>query len=174
MLLAGDEFGRTQHGNNNAYCQDNAISWFDWNQARSPEGEAQIEFTRRVIALRKAHPLLHSRRYLYGEEVAPDLPDIDWWDERGMRLSPEDWANVEGRALVMRLATKLEDGRLQIVSLVLNSSHEPLVFNLPPPSSRRRLLIDSAHPELDEHEIGDSYYLLAGAAAIIKWEALEP
>ena len=170
MLLGGDEFGRTQSGNNNAYCQDNEISWFDWKRARSEEGEALIRFTQRMIALRKRYTLLRSPSYLYGEEVAEDLPDIDWWDERGMRLAPEDWANTEGRALIMRLARKLEDGRLRVISLLLNSSEEALVFNLPPPSARRRLLIDSAHPELEEHDIGDSYYLFPRAAALVWWE----
>lgn len=169
MLLGGDEFGRTQGGNNNAYCQDNPIGWFDWKQARSPEGEALIEFTQRVIELRKRFPLLRSSRYLYGEEVASDIPDIDWWDERGTRIGPEDWENVEGRALVMRLARTLDDGRLELVSLLLNSSDEELEFHLPPPSATRRLLIDSAHPELEEHEIEDSYSLAAHGAALVAW-----
>jgi isoamylase len=171
MLLGGDEFGRSQRGNNNAYCQDNELSWFDWKQANTPEGEAMIELVRRLIDIRKRHPLLRSRSYLYGEEMAPGLPDIDWWDERGMRLDQCDWDNNEGRALVMRLAQKREDGRLDIVCLLLNSSPEALVYNLPPPNARRRLLIDSAHPEVEEHEIGDSYYLFNQAAAVIAWTA---
>ncbi len=170
MLLGGDEFARTQGGNNNAYCQDNPISWFDWKQARSPEGEAMIGFVQRLIALRKRYRLLHSRRYLYGQDVAQNLPDIDWWDERGMPLAQEDWENVHGRALVMRLARKMKDGRLRIIALLMNGSPENLVFNLPSPSARRRLLIDSAHPHLEEHDVGDSYWLLTGAAALIWWE----
>ncbi len=170
MLLGGDEFFRTQGGNNNAYCQDNPISWFDWKQARSPEGEAMIGFVRRLIGLRKRYRLLHSRRYLYGQEIAPNLPDIDWWDERGVALAQEDWENVHGRALIMRLARKMEDGRLRIIALLMNGSPDNLVFNLPPPSARRRLLVDSAHPHLEEHDIGDSYWLLSGAAALIWWE----
>ena len=171
MLLGGDEFGRGQSGNNNAYCQDNEISWFDWTKARSEEGEALIRFTRRLIDLRRRHPLLRSHRYLYGDEVAPDLPDIDWWDERGMRLAPEDWDNSEGRALVMRLARRLEDGMIRVVCLLLNSSDERLVYNLPPPSAVRRLLVDSAYPEIEEHEVKDRYYLMPHAAAIIAWES---
>ncbi|WP_114952443.1 glycogen debranching protein GlgX [Sphingosinicella terrae] len=170
MLLGGDEFARTQGGNNNAYCQDNEISWFDWRHARSPEGEALTRFTRRLIDIRRRYPMLCSHRYFYGDEVAPDLPDIDWWDERGMRLAQEDWDNSEGRALIMRLAQRVED-RFEIVALMLNSSPEPLVYNLPPPSAVRRLLVDSAYPELDEHEIKDSYYLMQGAAAIVVWES---
>ncbi|HEX2139080.1 MAG TPA: glycogen debranching protein GlgX, partial [Woeseiaceae bacterium] len=168
MLLGGDEFGRTQGGNNNAYCQDNEISWFDWSQARSAEGETMIAFTSRLIELRKRYPLLHSPSYLYGDEVARGLPDIDWWDERGMRLAQQDWDNAEGRALIMRLVRRV-GARLQVVCLAQNSSHEALVFNLPPPFGLRRLLIDSAHPDLPEHDIKDSYYLLPRAAALIAW-----
>jgi glycogen operon protein len=169
MLLGGDEFGRTQRGNNNAYAQDNEISWFDWSKAASPEGEALIRFVQRLIALRKHCPLLRSRSYMYGDEVGPDIPDIDWWDERGMRLAYEDWENVEGRALVMRLARQSAEGTIDFAALLLNSSPEPLVFTLPPPSSLRRVLIDSAHPDLPEHDIRDSYLLMDRAAAIVTW-----
>jgi glycogen operon protein len=171
MLLGGDEFGRSQGGNNNAYCQDNEISWFDWDQARSPQGEALIDFTRRLIAIRKQHRLLSTTRYFYGDEIAPDLPDIDWWDERGMRLAQEDWDNQEGRALVMRLVERPEDGRARILCVVLNSSPEALDFRLPGPDGTRRLLIDAADPALEEQEIGDSYRLLSHSAALIAWEA---
>ena len=171
MLLGGDEFGRTQSGNNNAYCQDNEISWFDWQLAGTLEGETMIRYTERLIALRKRYPLLMSPSYLYGDEIERDLPDIDWWDERGMRLAREDWENREGRALIMRLARK-SGKRLEIVCVVLNSSHEALVFNLPPPHGTRRLLVDSAHPDLPEHDIKDSYHLLPRAAALIAWETI--
>ncbi len=171
MLLAGDEFGRSQSGNNNAYCQDNETSWLDWKQARSAEGAALTRFAARLIALRRGRELLRSPRYLYGDDVAPGLPDIDWWDERGLRLAAGDWANAQGRALVMRLARRLDPGRVEIVCVMLNSSPELLVFNLPPPSASRRLLIDSAHPELAEHEIRDSWLLMPHAAAIVAWEA---
>jgi isoamylase len=171
MLLGGDEFGRTQKGNNNAYCQDNEISWFDWNLAKTPEGQAQIGFVRRLTTIRRRYKLLRNRRYLYGEQVAEDLPDIDWWDERGMRLDQSDWDNREGRALVMRLAERRDDGRIDIVCLMLNGSPDPLDYHLPPPNGPRRLLIDSARPELGEHDIPDTYRLMNQAAAIVAWTA---
>ena len=87
-----------------------------------------------------------------------------------MRLDQSVWDNSEGRALVMRLACRVGD-RIEIVCLMLNSSDEALVYNLPPPSAVRRLLIDSAYPDLEEHEIKDSYYLMPHAAAIIAWES---
>ncbi len=74
MLLAGDESCRTQNGNNNAYCQDNELSWIDWERAGSDEGRRMTEFVARVIALRKQHPLLRETRFLFGDrEVLPGL-----------------------------------------------------------------------------------------------------
>src|SRR5204862_650917 len=72
MLLAGDEFGRTQGGNNNAYCQDNEISWLDWKQAATPEAQELTDFVVRLIALRHENPVLRSRHFLHGkDELAP-------------------------------------------------------------------------------------------------------
>ncbi len=89
MLLGGDEFGRTQHGNNNAYCQDNEISWMDWRLADTPAGRTMTEFIASVIALRKNYPLLREMRFLKGDkEVLPGLYDVGWFDERGARSPP--------------------------------------------------------------------------------------
>ncbi|MGB7370575.1 glycogen debranching protein GlgX [Erythrobacter sp.] len=171
MLLGGDEFGRSQDGNNNAYCQDNELSWFDWEQARSPEGKAMTRFVARLAELRRRHPLLRSGTFLHGEEEAADgLPDIDWWDERGVRLAPEDWDNGEGRALLMRRADRRADGSIQTISILLNASDETLTFHLPPPQIPRRVLIDSAHPDVEEHrEVLDTYVLQPRAAALLEW-----
>jgi len=171
MLLGGDEFGRTQGGNNNAYCQDNAISWFDWEEARSEKGEAMTRFLARLAGLRRRHPVLRAATFLHGnEEAAEGLPDIDWWDERGVHLEPEDWDNGEGRALLMRRAERQENGQIVAVSLLMNASDAALTFHLPPPSVKRRLLIDSAHPDADEHEeVRDTYVLKARAAALLEW-----
>ena len=86
MLLAGDEFGRTQNGNNNAYCQDNEISWIDWSARIRRTGTQMMEFVARVIALRKNYPLLREMRFLFGDrEVLPGLFDVGWFDEHGAR-----------------------------------------------------------------------------------------
>ena len=107
MLLAGDEFGRTQRGNNNAYCQDNEISWLDWSLAAN-EGHGLMAFTARLTALRRSHPALRSPRFLYGRhELAPDMIDIAWFDERGAQLVPEAWNNPDDRTLVLRRAVRL-------------------------------------------------------------------
>ncbi|WP_373928872.1 hypothetical protein QTN93_03700 [Sphingomonas aerolata] len=171
MLVAGDEFGRTQGGNNNAYCQDNEISWLDWTQAKTPEGEALIDFTARLAALRRDYPMLRAGNFLYGEDTpAEGLKDIEWWDERGVQLSPEDWENTNGRALTMRRAALCEDGRIQVVSLLLNASEGPLTFTMPPPSEvERMVLIDSAKPEQPPMPITDSYDLAPQGAALLSW-----
>src|SRR5204863_1249100 len=76
MLLAGDEFGRTQRGNNNAYCQDNEISWLNWKQAATPESEALARFVARLIQIRLENPVLRCRHFLHGrDEPAPGIPD---------------------------------------------------------------------------------------------------
>ncbi|RZM34669.1 MAG: glycogen debranching enzyme GlgX [Sphingomonas sp.] len=171
MLVAGDEFGRTQGGNNNAYCQDNEISWLDWTQAKTPEGEALIDFTARLAALRRDYPMLRAGNFLYGDDTpAEGLKDIEWWDERGVQLSPEDWENTNGRALTMRRAALCEDGRIQVVSLLLNASEGPLTFTMPPPSEvERMVLIDSAKPEQQPMPITDSYDLAPQGAALLSW-----
>ena len=174
LLLAGDEFGRTQRGNNNAYCQDNEISWVDWSLLGTPQGEQLMGFTSRLIALRHAHPLLRANAFPYGEAVAHGLSDVEWWDERGVMLSPEDWDNPEGRALLMRRSRRLEDGRVEAVSLVLNASEDPLTFKLPPPSTTRTVLIDSAKPDEEPFDIDDDYLVAPQGAALLHWIAEAP
>ena len=168
MLLGGDEFGRSQHGNNNAYCQDNEISWFDWSQLESDRGHALSDFVRRLTAVRRYYPLVRANRFLHGEvEVAPGVLDIDWFDERGVNLSEEDWHNTEGRALIMRRVRRKGDGDLESVSLLMNASDTPLTFKLPPPHLERFLVIDSARPQAPECEVGESVRVKAHAAVII-------
>jgi isoamylase len=168
MLLAGDEFGRTQAGNNNAYCQDNETSWVDWSLADSPEGRALCAFTSRLIALRRRHPAIRSRKFLYGQaELVPGLKDMDWFDERGATLSENDWNNPEGRALVMRRAERGEDGSITGVTLLLNASDTALTFTLPGPSATRRVLIDSADPEAPERDLEDETIEVQAHAAVM-------
>jgi len=169
--VAGDEFGRTQGGNNNAYCQDNEISWLDWTQAKSAEGDALIDFTARLTALRRDYPMLRANNFLYGDDTpAEGLKDIEWWDERGVQLSPEDWENTNGRALVMRRAAQCPDGSVQVISLLLNASEGPLTFTMPPPADvERTVLIDSAKPDQAPIAIADSYDLPAQGAALLTW-----
>ncbi|QNE31580.1 glycogen debranching protein GlgX [Sphingomonas sp. NBWT7] len=170
MLVAGDEFGRTQGGNNNAYCQDNEISWLDWRAAASPEAQQQIDFTARLTELRRRYPVLRAATFLYGQNSpGHGVNDVEWWDERGQRLSDEDWQNPEGRALMMRRATRTEDGEVEAVSLLLNASEAPITFRLPAPETHRRVLIDSAKPDQGEVEIGNEYEVAPQGAVLLTW-----
>ncbi|MGH8572691.1 MAG: glycogen debranching protein GlgX, partial [Gammaproteobacteria bacterium] len=92
MLLGGDEFGRTQHGNNNAYCQDNELSWFDWALADSPGGQELRRFTARLIALRCECPSLRSPLFQHGRsEPLAGIRDIEWFNERAAVMKMADW-----------------------------------------------------------------------------------
>ncbi len=90
MLCGGDEIGRTQQGNNNAYCQDNEISWYDWNL--DERRMRLLEFTRQLIALRKAHPNLRRRKFFQDREVRhSSLKDIAWYGDDGEEMTQEQW-----------------------------------------------------------------------------------
>jgi glycogen operon protein len=175
MLLGGDEFGRTQRGNNNAYCQDNDLSWIDWSLLETQRGRALSEFVRRLNKARSDFPQLRAQRFLHGDvEVAPGLLDIDWFDERGEHLTDDDWNNSEGRALVMRRVRIDEDGKLEAVTMLMNAADVPLEFRLPPPDLARRLVIDSAEPEAEEREIGETVMVQDRAMMLIVGTGLQP
>ena len=110
MILMGDECGHSQSGNNNAYCQDNELSWFDWSLPKSEFGQRQLDFLNRVADLRKRFATLRADHYLGDGELAPGVAELSWWDDRGVQLAPEDWDNGEGRALVLRRAARTADG----------------------------------------------------------------
>ncbi len=102
MLLAGDESGRTQRGNNNAYCQDNEISWLDWNHdARAQE---LVQFTRRLIGLRRQYAILRRDRFLSGDHnEALGLTEITWINANGAQMSAEHWQDANTRCFGMLL-----------------------------------------------------------------------
>src|SRR5262245_57254291 len=98
MLLAGDELGQTQSGNNNAYCQDSDISWVNWNL--SGEQTALVGFTQRLIAFWHGQPVLHQRRFFHGREIRGEtIKDIVWFDPSGKEMSPEAWNTGYARSL---------------------------------------------------------------------------
>ena len=165
MLLGGDEFGRTQEGNNNAYCQDNALSWFDWKLAESEDGRALMRFVQRLMALRHSFP--RPPAFLHGSEaIIPGIRDIDWFDERGMRLADEDWRNVEGRALILYLSRPANHGRAQVSALTMNASQEPLDYHLLE-NVRWRVLLDGAAPEREEFALDQPLHRIEPHAAVL-------
>jgi glycogen operon protein len=172
MLLGGDEFGRTQKGNNNAYCQDNEISWFDWKLLESDEGAKLARFVRRIVALR--HAFLRPHDFLHGgEEIIPGVADIEWFDERGLRLSDEDWRNVEGRALILYVSRRAGEGCAVVTALAMNASHEPLDYHLLE-AVRWRLLLDSAAPEMEASALNQPFHRIEPRAAALLEGTFEP
>jgi isoamylase len=145
MLLGGDEFGRTQNGNNNPYCHDDELSWFDWSALESDAGQAMTDFTRRCIAARAEHPTLHLPRFYTGStEVAPGLMDASWFDETGNGMTPEMWQFAEGRMLTLRRVAQSEGGRVSATLLLLNAYSEEREFTLPEPALEWEILVDAA------------------------------
>lgn len=125
MILAGDEALHTQHGNNNAYCQDNEMSWFDWRRVYSES--AMLRFTRELIALRRRHRSLRRKTFLTGRR-APDatLPDISW---HGECLGKPPWFDPSARQLAFTLAGVDPDE--PTLHVILNMSEEPRAFEVP-------------------------------------------
>ncbi len=167
MLLAGDEFGRTQRGNNNAYCQDNEISWLDWQAAAEPDCAGFADYVARLIALRQAHAVLRWPSFLHGNvKPAPGLQDIAWFDEQGEGISPAAWNDPQQRTLMLRRAAANGDGRVTILTLLLNPTGEDRNFRLPPPALDSTVLLDSAAPEAAGYAVvGD--LLMVGAHSVV-------
>jgi isoamylase len=139
MILGGDEIGRTQQGNNNAYCQDNEISWFDWDAA----DRALLEFTRRVVQLKRTHPVFQRRRWFKGRPLhGKDVADIAWFRPDGQEMSDHDWQEGFAKSCAMFLnGDALRDldergVRLRDDSFLLlfNAHHDALPFTMPPAS----------------------------------------
>jgi glycogen operon protein len=134
MLLSGDEVGRTQRGNNNAYCQDNDISWFDWSTIDAD----LLEYTKALIALRHEHPVFQRRRWFQGRPLR-GAPDIAWLKSDGTEMSEDDWDQGHATGIGMFLngeAIQSPDPRGQRVVddsflLLFNSWHEPVEWKIP-------------------------------------------
>jgi len=172
MICGGDEIGRTQQGNNNAYCQDNAISWYYWEL--TPEQQRFFEFTRHVISLLKEHPVLSRRTFFHGRLLrGSEIKDIAWFTPAGKEMTDEEWAAESVRYLGVLLAGDAineldEQGRIirgETLLLLLNAHHEPIPFTLPThkPGTRWVLLMDTATPDFDrraQRATGENVFLL--------------
>jgi glycogen operon protein len=171
MLLAGDEFGRTQGGNNNAYCQDNEIGWLNWELQE--KGQALIAFTRRLTNLRHRYPILRRNLFLSGqfsEELG--VKDLTWINANGSEMQQENWADTRMRCFGMLL-----DGRAQVTGIrqrgrqatlliVINDHHDLVEFTLPesPGGDAWWLLIDTNitdNSEQGSFAVGDTYAVTA-------------
>ena len=137
MLLAGDELGRTQRGNNKAYCQDNETSWVDWNL---DEGAKDLfNFTRMAIRLRKQHPILRRKSFFRARSVLATPKEIIWLRPDGSEIEQESWESSMTRKIAMVLvgdAMEEFNDRGETISddtflMLLNATHEPVVFTIP-------------------------------------------
>jgi len=160
MLVAGDEFGRTQRGNNNAYCQDNEISWVDWSQLDDPHWRALFELTSRLIALRHAHPVLRRRAFFSGRAHSADgLRDLAWFTARGTEMTERDWY-APAATLGMYLSGRDIPGRdargAPVVDdsflAVLHAGDRPASFELPgtPWAARYEVVVDTSREDQAE------------------------
>jgi glycogen operon protein len=157
MLLHGDELGRTQGGNNNAYCQDNEISWVDWNLAR--DFEALTEFTARLARLRHDHPVFRRRRFFEGRSFrGTNLEDIAWLTPAGVQMTDEEWTTGQARALTIflngegipdpdRRGRRLRDDSFL---LLVNPTASAVTFIVPDEryGSSWTVVLDTAAPEI--------------------------
>ena len=154
MLLAGDEFGRTQQGNNNAYCQDNELTWIDWENIR-PEDERLRDFVRFLVNLRRRHRVFSRPRFFRGEAVsAAGLKDITWITPEGREATVEDWNNPVAVSLAYVLggaagAFYTPGGQRDIDEsflVMLNAWHQDLDFRIPelPVTMAWELLVDTS------------------------------
>jgi isoamylase len=190
MILSGDELGRTQRGNNNAYCQDNELAWVHWPQSQQHDGMAPafLAFTKRLAELRRTHPALRRARFFQGRPVhGTELRDLAWFNPSGEKMSDEEWTNQSTKTLSMFLAGRGiddldEQGRPLVddnLLLVLDASHEDATFTLPVlegVTEPWRLLVDTADDHAEETVepgaatklIGRSLKLFASRSRVVR------
>jgi isoamylase len=179
MLLGGDELGRTQQGNNNAYCQDNETSWTHWDL--DADGRDFLEFTRRLIRVWRANPVLRRRKFLQGRRIRGiDAADITWLDPSGREMTDEMWNSPDARALAMRLNGDAIDeadehgeriaGNTLLV--LFNSSQDAEAFTLPAdtPNDRWEILFDTFDPWTPARRLagGQGYELQHRSMAVLR------
>jgi len=182
MLVAGDEIGRTQHGNNNAYCQDNETSWVDWGV--DDEGKALLQFVQRMLQIRRDHPVFRRHRYFQGRSIrGGNLKDIAWLSPEGREMNDHEWAQDFARCLGVyfagesleetdRRGQSLRDGNFL---LLLNAHHEMIPFVLPDfrNGTTWQALVDTAYARglaVDGRFPGSTRYDLQGRSLALLME----
>ncbi|HZZ73914.1 MAG TPA: hypothetical protein VFE24_16800, partial [Pirellulales bacterium] len=179
MLLAGDELGKTQNGNNNVYCQDNEITWLNWDL--NDDQKQMLEFVRGMIALRKAEPVFRRQKFFQGRSIrgAGDS-DIAWYGSDGKPMSDEGWNAGFIKCLGLRLDGQMigevnehgESVEGSTVLLLLNSHYENIQFTLPTPIAEAHWepLMDTAQfpGKLSNTLGGAQYEVIARSVALLR------
>lgn len=177
MLLGGDEFGRTQQGNNNAYCQDGEISWVDWKLLEEDKGSALSEYVATLLRIRADFTCLQSGAFLNGDrEVVNGIKELGWFDPGGHGVKDADWQDVHAKALTVRRAGFDVDGKPHVTLLLINGSEEEIVFRFPEPIPEEggwHLLIDSADGSSDGSLIKDEYKVEGRSVVLLATRALK-
>jgi glycogen operon protein len=178
MLLGGDEFGRTQQGNNNVFSQDNELAWYDWDWTE--EQQDLHAFTRRVITLRAAHPVFRRQQYFRGQTA--ESVDLDWLRSDSASMTDEDWASPDLRSIMFFLngqAIPTPDRRGQRIRddsflVLINGDGEPAKFTLPSEryGEQWEMVIDTADPRGRAHDdslhAGESVDLTARSMQVLR------
>ncbi|MEZ2294857.1 glycogen debranching protein GlgX [Variovorax sp. RCC_210] len=177
MLLAGDEFGRTQQGNNNAYCQDNEISWVDWGTAGNDAGRALAAFSARLLALRRDLPVLRRNRFLAGaffEDIG--AKDSTWYTPAGEEMQAPQWEDPQTRSFALLLDGRAPASAIPVaahdasVLLVFNAWHDAVPITLPPPPAGAwTLKVDTADAALgmEDEAVTRDEYLVTGRSVLV-------
>jgi len=168
MFVMGDEQGRTQNGNNNAYCQDNETSWMEWEEIGRRD-EALREFTSRVIAFRQLHPLLRQKRYLHGDEVpSRGVPDVKWLRPGGGPMRESDWNDGLLKTVGLMLSGEGDNSLL----ILANAAPNDMDFALPKVTGveRWRRAIETVNGEIGgaEFEPGSKLHLTARSMIVLE------
>ncbi|HEX6244890.1 MAG TPA: alpha-amylase family glycosyl hydrolase, partial [Polyangiales bacterium] len=179
MLVAGDEYGRTQNGNNNAYCQDNELSWYHWDW--DEEQRRLFAFTRKLLRIRASHPALHRSKFFQQRAIyGTDLADLLWFRHDGAPLSDEDWNNHATQSLAMFLAGRGiddvdEQGRPLVddnLLLLINASPSELTFTIPRLSAVKeswKVLVDTSDDDTEQTlDAGEEIRLPARALVLLR------
>jgi glycogen operon protein len=173
MLLMGDELGHSQAGNNNAYCQDNALTWIDW----STFDEQLLRFMQKLTGLRRRHPVLRRRHFLHGAQLnAAGLSDVIWLAEDGV-MTTEQWQNPSRRFLGLLLTGTAgpdldAEGRLledSTLLLLLNAAERPAPFRLPELAGVTgwRMLLDTTRSETDAPAPAATTVIMTGRSLML-------
>jgi glycogen operon protein len=163
MITAGDEFGRTQRGNNNAYCHDSPLTWVPWEHA--PWQRDLFAHVQRLIALRRDNPALRPRHFARLDERTASASVIDWYDERGEMMSGQRWSDPSHRTMQYVAASTPENERFNRILLVVHGSERPIEVTLPEIDGVKRFV--SLWSSADEAPRDDQQVFAPGNSLIV-------
>ena len=162
-----------KRGNNNAYCQDNEVSWLDWDTAETPAGRQLRSFVTKLIALRQEHAALRSSNFLHGHsELAPNIFDIAWFEATGESVPEDSWKTPDRRLLCLRRAMPNDDGSISLLALLLNPSSEDHEFVLPPPPIPGSILVDTSQPDARPTDVRDHKVTVQSRSVVLVFSRL--